>query len=180
MNTAKTVRLHVQEKDNIMYFSLPATEGMTGQEWIDHLVSKGFNVDIPTKKIILENLEPTMGTTVKVALITPQTILGSRYIESACRHAVLNHFTRLSLEHACQLRDLVSATQLREMGLDAITILFEDIKTEKPQYPIPGIPQCILIGIHDLCRDYFFSLPYRNYDDIGERNGIAFAVSPLS
>lgn len=173
------VILKFEQKDGILYVTLPATEGWTSQQWIDYFRSNGIKVDQGAEKILSEDLKPTTDIVTKVAIVTSKAVKNPNdyTFERAFETAIANRLGELTLENACQLRKLLSEEQLAEFSLQAITLAFPNIKTHGPEYIKPGAPQSILIGSHLHHGNYFYCQPYGGNQTLGDNNGTAFAVS---
>jgi hypothetical protein len=172
MYTIKNEPLIWEEKKGLIYLTLPATEGKTGKEWIDHFEEKEINVDKSAEKIILsDHFKPTVGVIRRLAIIPGRSAVKDRSVGSICSMADVMGLKPCTIEDVCQFREVLGQKNLYAAGIECFTAFFENILTESP-----GKPQSLLFGHHDNDRDYLFSTAYNENCEIGKSEGAIFAL----
>lgn len=107
-------------------FTLPATAGMTGAEWITYFKKERYSIDGYTESVLLSsNFKPTFGVKHEVIVLKSKIAHG---INSSIRRVA----DELSLETpnaeiACLVRDHFTAHELRLMGMMYLVVMHEPI-----------------------------------------------------
>ena len=116
--------------ENIITFTLPATDGTTGEAWIPRLESKGYRLSDYAKQVLLsKDFKPTTGkvnpvTVLKGDLFSDENRVTEKIREEAKKH----NLTNLNAETACLIRENFSDEQLKAMGLLWLVVMHEPIK----------------------------------------------------
>lgn len=112
------------EKDGVIRFSV-TSNGLTGEEWISRLESKGYSVDPYVKSILLsEDFVPTNG--VKSEIVVLKGILftdGNRTTKNIRAEARKRNFIKLNAETACLIREEFTDEELKSMGLYWLVVM---------------------------------------------------------
>ena len=117
------------EKDGVVYFSV-TSDGVTGEEWITRLESKGFRAGDYVKNVLRsKGFKPTAGITYEVAVLKGELFSDSERITKNIRKDAKNRkFTTPNAEVACLIREKFSDKELEAMGLYWIVVMHEPIK----------------------------------------------------
>jgi hypothetical protein len=108
------------EKDGVIYFTLPATDGRTGKEWKASLKSQGKRIS-DAAEVVLDSADfvPTTGVVYKVAAIRgtfwkkdSQRLTKNIEAEGASRG-----WLKLQPEAVCLIREYFGDLELEAMGL---------------------------------------------------------------
>ncbi|MFA5994548.1 MAG: hypothetical protein WC823_06345 [Parcubacteria group bacterium] len=160
-----------REQDGVIYFTLPTTDGTTGEGWIGRLESKGFRIRDYTKSILRsKDFVPTNGVTTEIAVLKGMLFEDSNRTTKKIRaEADKRKFTTPNAEVACLIREMFTDKELEAMGLWWIVAMHEPIKDSV------GGPVLLYADRHDdgLRLYAYFDLPdYKWYRD----GGFAFVV----
>ncbi len=125
-----------REENGVIYFTLPPTDGTTGEEWIARLESKDFHIGNHAKSVLRsDDFKPTSGVTTEVAVLKGTLFTDNDRITRNIRaKAYAGTFTqgrKLSnpnAEVACLVREMFSNKELEAMGLWWIVAMHEPIK----------------------------------------------------
>jgi len=117
------------EKDGVVYFSV-TSDGVTGEEWITRLESKGFRAGDYVKNVLRsKGFKPTAGITYEVAVLKGELFSDSERITKNIRKDAKNRkFTTPNAEVACLIREKFSDKELEAVGLYWIVVMHEPIK----------------------------------------------------
>jgi hypothetical protein len=118
------------EQDGVVYCTLPATDGTTGEEWIARLEDKGFRIGDYAKSILRsKGFVPTNGITNEIAILKGMLFEDSNRITKKIRaEADKRKFTKPNAEVACLIREMFTDKELEAMGLWWIVAMHEPIK----------------------------------------------------
>jgi hypothetical protein len=119
-----------REQDGVIYFTLPTTDGTTGEGWIGQLESKGFRIRDYTKSILRsKDFVPTNGVTTEIAVLKGMLFEDSNRTTKKIRaEADKRKFTTPNAEVACLIREMFTDKELEAMGLWWIVAMHEPIK----------------------------------------------------
>ncbi len=128
--TVSEPALRWREQDGIIYFTLPPTDGTTGEDWIVRLQSKGFQIDDYVKSILQsKDFAPTNGITNEIAVLKGLLFSDSDRITKNIRtEAYRLKFGKPNAEVACLIREVFTDKELEAMGLWWIVAMHEPIK----------------------------------------------------
>ena len=162
------------EEDGVIYFSV-TSDGMTGEEWITRLESKGFHVGDCVKRVLRsQDFKPTSGVTTEVAVLKSTLFKDNdRTTKNIRAEADKRKLKKPNAEVACLVREKFVDNEIEAMDLWRIVAI------HKPINDSDGDP--LLLGVcrsdnNDL-RIYAYLKPtdcWWNGD-----GGFAFAVSQV-
>jgi len=117
------------EEDGVIYFSV-TSNGFSGQQWIDHCMTKGIQLSRYAKDVLLsKEFKPTNGVTYNVAVLKGELFADDDRITSKIRaEAECRKLTKPPPELACLIRDMFTDAELKAMGLDWIVAMHEPIE----------------------------------------------------
>jgi hypothetical protein len=119
-----------QEENGVITFTLPPTDGTTGEQWIERLEKKGFRVSDYGKEILrFDAFKPTTGIVYAVKVLKGELFSESDRITKTIR-AKAKELKLLDLpaEAACLIRENFTDEELADMGLRWIVVMHEPIK----------------------------------------------------
>lgn len=118
-----------QERDGVIYFTLPLTDGTTGPEWIARLEKKKYNVGSYAKQMLLSpDFKPTTGVINEIAVLKGMLFQDNKRITKNIRaEAKQRVLTIPNAEVACLIRDTFTDDELEKMGLMWIITMHEPI-----------------------------------------------------
>ena len=125
------------EKDGVIYFTLPPTEGLTGSQWVTRLERKGFKLSKWAKDVLnSKDFVPTTGVVNNIAVLKGELFsdddrITSKIVAEGDRR-LWKHGKDISPEIACQIREMFTDEEIEAMGLIWITTMHE---------PISGLPE---------------------------------------
>ena len=135
----------LSEKDGLIYFSV-TSDGTTGQEWVDRLKEKGFNLKNWVKDLLgIKNLRPTTGVTYDVVILRGK-ILGSITNSDIFSKANSHGLSRPNTEALCLIRDKFSDDDLEDLGLRFIVSISRNVLGHE------NYPELYFAGRHDIGR----------------------------
>jgi hypothetical protein len=107
-------RWHI--RDGVIYITLPASEGVTGPQWIERL--KGFNLSSEAIGLLKSNdFKPTTGVVHKLAILTAKFWKHEKRITRMVRSEGQNRgWHELNPEAICILRESFTDADLEQMG----------------------------------------------------------------
>jgi hypothetical protein len=119
-----------QEENCVITFTLPPTDGTTGEQWITRTESKGNRVGDYAKQLLLsKGFKPTTGVIYTVKVLKGELFSDSDRITSKIRaEAKKRKLQTPNAEMACLIRENFSDEELKEMGLWWIVVMHEPIK----------------------------------------------------
>ncbi len=170
--TVSEPALRWREQDGIIYFTLPPTDGTTGEDWIVRLQSKGFQIDDYVKSILQsKDFAPTNGITNEIAVLKGLLFSDSDRITKNIRtEAYRLKFGKPNAEVACLIREVFTDKELEAMGLWWIVAMHEPIKDSG------GDPLLLSASRYDVGQRLFAH--YGEPDDRWDRDsGFAFVVA---
>lgn len=128
--TKKMVRW--SEKDGVITFTLPATDGTTGEQWIKRTEKKGNRVSDWAKSILRSpDFKPTTGVVYTVKVLKGELFSDSNRITKIIRtEAKKLGLTNLNAEAACLIRENFTDEELEAMGLWYVVVMHEPIKAD--------------------------------------------------
>jgi hypothetical protein len=114
----------------VIYFTLPATDGTTGPQWIERLEKKGVQLSKWAKDVLNSpDFKPTTGVVNNIAVLKGELFTDSNRITSKIRaEADKRKFSKPNAEIACWIRDTFTDKEIEEMGLIWIVAMHEPIK----------------------------------------------------
>ncbi|MFA6973439.1 MAG: hypothetical protein WC238_01700 [Parcubacteria group bacterium] len=164
-----------QEKDGVISFTLPPTDGTTGTQWIERLEKRGFRVSDWAKSVLNSpDFKPTNGIISDIAVLKGMLWNDSDRITKNIRaEAGKRKFGKPNAEVACLIREKFSDEEIEVMGLWWIVAMHEPIKDSD------GDPNLLLAGRGGGGR--WLGTAYDRPDDEWFRDyGFAFVVSQVS
>jgi hypothetical protein len=126
--TVSESALRWREQDGVIYFTLPATDGTTGEGWIARLGNKGFGEHA---KSILRSKDfvPTNGITNEIAVLKGSLFSDSERITNNIRtEACRLKFGKPNAEVACLIREMFANKEIKAMGFWWIVAMHESIE----------------------------------------------------
>jgi len=119
-----------REQDGIIRFTLPPTDGTTGQQWIERLAGKKIQIGGYAKSMLLsDDFKPTNGIITEIAVIKGMLFEDSERITKNIRTmAESKKLTKPNAEVACLIREMFTDAEIEEMGLRWIVAMHEPIK----------------------------------------------------
>jgi hypothetical protein len=118
------------ERDGVIYFILPPTDGTTGSQWIDRLEKQGVKGSKWAKDILSSSdFVPTSGATYEIAVL--KGILwndNQRVTKNIRAEADSRNLAKPNAEVACLIREMFSDKELEVMGLWWIVAMHDPIK----------------------------------------------------
>jgi len=164
-----------REQDGIIRFTLPPTDGTTGQQWIERLAGKKIQIGDCARSMLLSyDFKPTTGVTTEIAVLKGTLFEDSeRITKNILAVAETKKLTKLNAEVACLIREMFTDAEIEEMGLRWIIAMHEPINDSD------GDPRLLGTSRHD-------DGPWldANYDRPGLRwfrdRGFALAVAQVS
>jgi hypothetical protein len=162
------------EKDNVIRFSV-TSDGITGEQWIARLESKGFRVGDYAKSVLRsKSFKPTTGITYEIAVLKGEIFSDNERITKNIRKDAENRkLTTPNAEVACLIREKFSDKELEAMGLYWILVMHEPIKDSV------GGPR--LLSAHRRGRGSWLGANYGSPGSEWDRShGFAFVVSQVS
>jgi len=117
-------------KDGIITFTLPATDGTTGKNWIPRLESKGYRLCDYAKQVLLsKDFKPTTGKVNSVTVLKGDLFSDeNRVTEKIREEAKKRNLTNLNAETVCLIRENFSDEELKATGLMWLVVMHEPIK----------------------------------------------------
>jgi len=117
----------------VIYFTLPATDGTTGPQWIDRLEKKGFRLSKWSKDVLNSPaFKPTTGIVREIAVLKGMLFEDNdrttKNVRAKADTLGFKHGKDISPEIACQIREMFTDKEIEEMGLIWITTMHEPIK----------------------------------------------------
>lgn len=118
-----------REKGGVIRFSV-TSDGTTGNEWIDRLEKKGYQVGDYAKSVLLsKDFKPTSGVTTEVVVFKGMMFEDSNRITQKIREfATERGLVAPNAEVACIIRELFPDDEIEAMGLYWIVAMHEPIK----------------------------------------------------
>ena len=126
---SEPVRSWREEEKGVITFTLPATDGTTGQGWITRLENKGFRVGKYAKQLLLSpDFKPTTGTVYSVTVLKGEIFSDENRTTTNIRgEAERRGLPKLNAEAACLIRESFSDEELEAMGLIWLTVMHDPI-----------------------------------------------------
>jgi hypothetical protein len=114
-------------------FTLPITDGTTGDEWIARLKKNRFclcNLCDWSKSVLRSlDFEPSNGITTEVAVLKPMLFKASERITPNIRKLAGDHLLETpGAEVACLIREQFTLEEIKKMGLGYIIVMHKPIK----------------------------------------------------
>lgn len=124
-----------REQDGVIYFTLPATDGTTGPQWIERLAKKSLRGSDWAKDVLGKAaFKPTTGVVREIAVLKGMLFEDSnrsvKEIRAEGDKRGLKHgkAPEMNAEIACQIREMFTDKELEEMGLWWIVVMHDPIK----------------------------------------------------
>lgn len=162
------------EKDSVIRFSV-ASGGITGEEWIARLESKGFRVGDYAKSVLRsKDFKPTNGIIYEIAVLKGELFSDSDRTTKTIRKEAKNRkLSTPNAEVACLIREKFSDKELEAMGLYWIVAMHEPIKDSDGD--------SILLSASRIDSGSWLDADYDSPgDEWGRGDGFAFVVSQVS
>ncbi|MEK7607572.1 MAG: hypothetical protein AAB484_01415 [Patescibacteria group bacterium] len=156
-------------RDGVIYVTLPASDGTTGQGWIKRLKSKGFRLSEYAEGLLQSSdFKPTTGIVHRLAILSAKFWSDSERITRTIRaEGKKRKWNELNPEAICILRENFSDEDLEKMGFWYIVGIHEPIE-------VYGGPHFLYAYRRD---DGRWLLTYWAYPDHYWQDGSAFAWS---
>ena len=118
------------EQDEVIYFTLPLTDGTTGEEWIKRLEGKGFRIGDYAKSILCSpDFKPTNGVKSEIAVLKGMLFEDNDRITKNIRaEADKRKLIKPNTEVACLIRENFSDKEIKAMGFTWIIVMHEPTK----------------------------------------------------
>lgn len=118
------------EKDGVITFTLPPTDGTTGEQWITRTEEKGNHVGDYAKQLLRsKDFKPTTGKVYQVQVLKGELFSNDNRSTKNIRAKAKKHkLITPNAEMACLIRENFSGEELEEMGLTWLVIMHEPIK----------------------------------------------------
>jgi len=118
-----------RKQDGVIYFSV-MSDGKTGEEWIEYLERKKFDVGKYTKSVLRsKDFKPTYGITTEIAVLRGLLFADDVRITSNIRaEAERRTFTKPNAEIACLIRAKFTDKEIEAMGLWGIITMHDPIE----------------------------------------------------
>lgn len=160
-----------REQDGVIYFSV-TSDGKTGEEWIKHFESNGFQCLEYTKSVLRSNVfKPTSGVTTKVAVLKGTLFGDSNRITKKIRvEATKRKLLKPNAETACLIREKFSDQEFEDMGTLEIVVMHDSINDSDGRPVLLGVN-----GIDHRLAGYCTDSDLSYYHG----TGFAFAVSQV-
>jgi hypothetical protein len=115
------------EKDGIIYITV-TSDGTTGSEWVERLVSKGFYISEHANKLLNSSrFISTNGIVTKIAIVKGELFSDSERITRKIRtYAKERNFAIPNAEVACLIREKFTDNDLKAMGLYWVIVMHEN------------------------------------------------------
>ena len=120
-----------EEKDGIISFTLPATDGTTGPQWIERLEKKNFRIGDYAKQVLCStDFKPTVGIVNNIAVLKGELFSSddNRITKNIRTEADKRKLSKPNAELACLIRENFSNKEIEAMGLVWIISMHEPIK----------------------------------------------------
>lgn len=116
------------ENDGVIYFTV-ISNGMTGEEWIKHLKSKGIKIGDCVRQVLLNIIPSKKGTVTQIAVIKGEFFSdGNRTTSNVRIEADKRKLVKPNLEVACLIRDMFTDEEIKTMRLSWIVTMHGPIK----------------------------------------------------
>src|SRR3989344_746561 len=118
-----------REENGVIYLSV-TSNGMSGEQWIEHLEKLGFGLSDYTKSVLRSlDFKPTKGVTYEIAILKDMLFGDNDRITSNIRDlATRRKLIKPNAEVACLIRENFSDEDIEAMGLWGIVTMHEPIK----------------------------------------------------
>jgi hypothetical protein len=117
------------EKDGVITFTLPLTDGTTGPDWIIRTEKKGNRIGDARQLLLSADFQPTTGVVYKVTVLKGKLFSDEERVTSKIRsEAKKRKLQTPNAEVACLIRENFSDEELEQMGLWYIAVMHESIK----------------------------------------------------
>ncbi|MDO8579788.1 MAG: hypothetical protein Q7R72_02890 [bacterium] len=131
-------------REGVIYVTLPASEGITGPQWIKRLKKKDLRVSEYAEGLLKsKDFKPTTGVVHKLAILSGKTFSDSERITRTIRaEGKKRGWDELNPEAICILRENFSDKELEAMGFYWIVGIHEPIE-------VGGDPHFLVAARHD-------------------------------
>ena len=162
------------EKNYIISFFV-ISYGLTGEEWIARLESKGFCVGDYAKRVLRsKSFKPTSGVIYKIAVLKGELFNDNERITKNIRKKAEDYkFSTPNAEVACLIREKFTDKELEAMGLHSIITMHEPIKDSDDNPKLLGA----CCGYYDPWLGTGYGNPDFKWGDCS--GGFAFVVSQI-
>lgn len=175
MNTAKFFKTGLEiysRPGSVVYFSV-TSNGMTGEEWVEHFEKKGVRIEGSANKLLLSpSFKPTSGITTKVAILS-STLFRDMARELGKSEEVRGDahdfgFTDPEIEISCLIRDMFSDEEIKSMGLCNITVMHKPVN-------LPSFSGKLLFNVSTGDGGNLLTTRF-NWTSWGQKSGVAFVA----
>lgn len=162
-----------REENNVIYFSV-ISNGVTGEEWIARLETKGYRISDYAKSLLRsEDFKSTNGVTTEIAVLKGVIFKDAdRATKKIRAEADRRKLTEPNAEVACLIREMFTDEEIKAMGLTWVVTMHGSIKDSDGG-----------LGLLSAVRDDRGSWLSTSCDEPDSRwrsgNGFAFAVSQV-
>lgn len=120
------------ERDNVIYFTLPATDGRTGKQWKKSLKSQGKRLSDAAEAVLdSDDFVPTTGVVYKVAAIRGTFWTDAkRLTKNIEAEGASRGWVKLQPEAVCLIREYFSDKELEAMGLWYIVGIHKPVEVD--------------------------------------------------
>jgi hypothetical protein len=162
-----------REQDGVVYFTLPPTDGTTGEEWITRLESKGFRIEDHVKSILRsKDFVPTNGVTNEIAVLRGMLFNdNNRATKDIRAKAGRRKFMTPNAEVACLIREMFTDKEIESMGFWWIVAMHKPIKDSV------GDPRLISASRDDGSRRRLRAFSCKSGIEWNRLSGFAFVVA---
>lgn len=131
-----------REEDGVIYFTLPPTDGTTGEGWIERIEGKRFRLSGYAKSVLRSaDFVPTSGIVHKIAVL--KGLLFSdrdRAVKNIRTEAECRKLEKPNAEVACLIRENFSDEEIEAMRLWCIVVMHDPIND--------SVGDPLLLGAH--------------------------------
>lgn len=119
-----------RDENGLISFSLPATDGTTGDGWIARLTAKGIFVGDRARSLLLSDaFEPTSGRIYQISILRGEIFKKYGRVTKKIRDKASSlGLSSLTMEMACLIREMFTDEEIRAMDLSWIVCMHEPIK----------------------------------------------------
>lgn len=119
-----------RERDGVIYFTLPPTDGTTGPQWIERLEAKGFKLSKWAKNVLNSSeFVPTRGMIYEIAMLKGKLWNDKQRVAKSIRAEADNRkLIKPNPEVGCLIREKFTNEAIEAMGLWWIAAMHEPIK----------------------------------------------------
>jgi len=118
-----------REENGAIFFSV-TSNGLTGEEWITRLESKGFRVSDYAKQLLRSSdFKPTFGGNTEIAILKGELFRDNKRVTKIIRaEAGKRKLGKPNAEVACLIREKFTDEEIKKMGLIWLITMHDPIK----------------------------------------------------